>query len=167
MSHHRSRLMLAAAAFVAFGSMSSMPAFAADPTSTHEVDVDATGIAMQGYDPVAYFTDGAPRKGNPQFKIVENGATYYFASADNMKRFQASPAAYLPQYGGFCAMGTAMGKKFDGDPKVWKIVDKKLYLNFNPDVGRRWGEDIPTNIDRANDNWPTIRSKTPAELEAQ
>jgi hypothetical protein len=70
----------------------------------------------------------------------------------------------MPEYGGFCAMGVSMGKKFEGDPNVWKVVDNKLYLNFNPDVGRRWNEDIPTNIDRANENWPEIKAKTPEEL---
>lgn len=64
-------------------------------------------------------------------------------------------------------MGTAMGQKFEGYPNVWRIVDNKLYLNFNPVVGRRWSEDVPTNIVRANDNWLVIKLKTPEELEKQ
>jgi hypothetical protein len=62
-------------------------------------------------------------------------------------------------------MGTAMNHKFEGDPKVWKVVDNKLYLNFNPDVGRRWSQDIPGNIVRADENWPQIKDKTPKEVE--
>lgn len=157
---------MAAAAVLALsgGAFAVTSANAAVPTSTSAIDTDASGLAMQGYDPVAYFTQGAPQKGNPAFKVTEGGATYYFATAANQAKFKAQPAAYLPQYGGFCAMGASMGKKFEGDPNVWKVVDNKLYLNFNPDVGRRWNEDIPTNIDRANENWPEIKAKTPEEL---
>jgi len=133
--------------------------------STASIDTDDHGLAMQGYDPVAYFTDGEPRKGKPDFKIERDGATYYFTDADHLQKFKANPAAYLPQYGGFCAMGTALSKKFEGDPNVWKIVDQKLYLNVSPDVGVRWSKDIPGNIGRANENWPDIKSKTPKELE--
>lgn len=167
MSSRLTRLAALTAVALSISGVASSPAFAIDPTSKAAINTDPEGLAMQGYDPVAYFTDGAPQKGDARFKVAREGATYYFASAANMERFKANPAAYLPQFGGFCAMGTAMGKKFEGDPKVWKIVDNKLFLNFNPDVGRRWGEDIPTNITRANDNWPTIMTKTPEELENQ
>lgn len=160
----RSGLTALAVAILSINAVVATPAYAVVPTSHSEVDTDERGLAMQGYDPVAYFAEGAPRKGNPHFKVTHDGATYHFASADNMKLFKADPGAYLPQYGGFCAMGAAMGHKFDGDPNVWKIVDNKLYLNFNPDVGRRWSTDIPTNIVRANDNWPTIKKQTPEEL---
>lgn len=155
---------LAAVAFAA-SSFTVTPALAVVPDSKAAVDTDDKGLAMQGYDPVAYFTDGEPRKGVPKYTIEHDGARYYFASADHLQKFKAHPEAYLPRFGGFCAMGTAMGHKFEGDPNVWKVVDKKLYLNFNPDVGKRWGQDIPGNISRADDNWPQIKDKTPKELE--
>jgi YHS domain-containing protein len=158
---------LAALAVVALTTSSfiSTPALAIVPDSRSEVDTDEKGLALQGYDAVAYFTDGQPKKGDPRFQTKLKGVTYYFASADHLKKFKASPNAYLPQFGGFCAMGTAMSHKFEGDPNVWKIVDNKLYLNFNPDVGRRWSQDVPGNISRADDNWPQIKDKTPKEIE--
>jgi YHS domain-containing protein len=155
---------LAAAALVA-SSLTSAPALAIVPDSKANVDTDDKGLAMQGYDPVAYFTDGEPKKGNSRFQLKHKGATYYFASAEHLQKFKDSPDYYLPVFGGFCAMGTAMGHKFEGDPNVWKIVDKKLYLNFNPDVGKRWSQDIPTNIAHADANWPQIKDKTPKDLE--
>jgi YHS domain-containing protein len=156
-----------AAAFFSLGALTATGAFAVVPTSASAVDADEHGIAMQGYDPVAYFTEGAPHKGDARFKLTQNGATYYFANSANMKRFKKNPVAYLPQFGGFCAMGTAMSQKFEGDPKVWHIVDNKLYLNFNPDVDRRWGDAVPSNITKANENWPGIKFKTPDELSKQ
>jgi YHS domain-containing protein len=140
------------------------PALAVVPGSTSAVDTDDKGIALQGYDVMSYF-DGAPTKGNPKFHLKHDGAIYYFVSAEHLKKFKASPVTYLPQFGGFCAMGTAHGHKFEGDPNVWRIVDNKLYLNNNPDVGKRWSQDIPGNIAHADDNWPQIKDKTPQELE--
>jgi len=163
MSLRFSALLLAAAA--SFGTIAVAPAFAVVPNSASTVDTDASGLALQGYDPVAYFVDGQPEKGKADLKIDHGGATYYFASAKNMEAFKANPDAYLPQYGGFCAMGASFNHKFEGDPKVWRIVDNKLYVNFNPDVGHRWAQDIPANISRANDNWPQIKDKTPDQLQ--
>jgi YHS domain-containing protein len=155
---------LAVVALTATGFIST-PALAIVPDSKSEVDTDVKGLALQGYDAVAYFTDGQPKKGDPKFQTKLHGVTYYFTSADHLKKFKANPDTYQPQFGGFCAMGTAMGHKFEGDPTVWKIVDNKLFLNFNPDVGRRWSQDIPGNIARADDNWPQIKDKTPKEIE--
>jgi YHS domain-containing protein len=155
---------LAAVALVA-SSLTSTPALAIVPDSASAIDTDDKGLGLQGYDAVSYFTDGEPKKGNPRFQIKHEGATYYFVSAEHLRKFKANPAAYLPQFGGFCAMGTANGHKFEGDPNVWRIVDKKLYLNFNPDVGKRWSQDVPGNISRADNNWPQLKDKAPQELE--
>lgn len=153
----------AALAFSTFGVLAS-PAAAVVESSASAVNTDEQGLALHGYDPVSYFTTGKATPGNPKFSAVHNGARYIFASAANLKAFKARPAAYLPQYGGFCAMGTSFGKKVDGDPMVWKIVDHKLYLNFNRDVGARWQGDIPGNISRAEGEWPKIKDKAPADL---
>ena len=165
MSFRPSSLAALATAALAASSFISMPALAIVPDSKAAVDSDEKGLALQGYDAVAYFTDGQPKKGDPKFQTKLDGVTYYFASAGHLKKFKANPDAYVPQFGGFCAMGTAMNHKFEGDPNVWKIVDNKLYLNFNPDVGRRWSQDIPGNIAHADDNWPQIKDKAPKELE--
>lgn len=131
------------------------------------VDVNATptGLALQGYDPVAYHTVGEPTKGDFQITSTYNEATYRFASEENKAKFDADPAAYAPQYGGYCAFGTAMGFKFDGDPTVWKIVDGELFLNLATGVQQRWEKDIPGFIEKADANWVDIEDKDPAELQ--
>jgi len=133
------------------------------------VDVNATttGLALRGYDPVAYFTSGAPTPGDFQITAEYNGATYRFASEENKALFVASPEAYAPAYGGFCAFGTAMGFKFDGDPQLWRIVDNKLYLNLAPGIQERWEADRANLIVAADENWQTIADKTPEELQKQ
>ncbi|MBO9478716.1 YHS domain-containing protein [Shimia sp. R11_0] len=130
-----------------------------------ELNASSTGLAMQGYDPVAYFTEGAPTKGDYRISSVYNDATYRFASEEHKAAFDADPEAYLPQYGGYCAFGAAMGFKFDGDPEYWKIVDGELFLNLSKDIQQRWEEDVPGLIARADDNWVNIESKSPEELQ--
>lgn len=165
MTIRTSRNLLAAIGLVVAAiAIPSAPAFAVIDDSTAAVNTDQQGIALHGYDPVAYFTAGAPAKGSAQFSTTFDGARYYFADADNLKKFNANPSAYAPQYGGFCAMGVALHKKLDGDPNVWKIVDGKLYLNVNKDVSIAWQRDIPGNLAKANEEWPTIKNATPASL---
>lgn len=124
-------------------------------------NVDRDGIGLKGYDPVAYFTEGAPVKGKPAFAATHDGVTYRFASAEHRQQFQAEPAKYLPQYGGYCAMGVAMGKKLPIDAEAFRVVDGKLYLNVNKSVQRDWLKDVPGNIAKADAAWPALKS-TPA-----
>jgi len=121
-------------------------------------------VILHGYDPVAYFTVGKPTQGSATFTAKHGGATYRFASEANLKAFQAKPEMYVPQFGGFCAMGAALGKKLDVDPAQFKIVDGKLYLNVNADVFKKWAENIASNIASANANWPAIKDKAPSSL---
>ncbi|MBE7635678.1 YHS domain-containing protein [Sneathiella sp. P13V-1] len=144
----------------------SSPSYAVVDNATSAVNTDEQFLAMQGYDPVAYFKSGGPQKGMKKFSVQHTGGNYYFASAENMKAFIANPEKYLPQYGGFCAMGTALGKKLDGDPNVWKIVDGKLYLNVNKDVSVAWNRNLNENIQTADDYWPELKHQTPASLNA-
>lgn len=124
------------------------------------------GLAVHGYDVVAYFTEGKPVEGSGDFTATHDGATYQFSSAANRDKFNADPAAFAPQYGGYCAFGTAMGRKFDGDPTAWKIVENKLYLNLNKKIQERWVADIPGFIKGAENNWPIIESVSDATLES-
>lgn len=140
------------------------PAFALVPESTASVNTDAAGLALRGYDAVAYFTTGKPTLGEARFAATFDGVRYHFASAENLRRFKERPAAYAPQFGGFCAMGVALDKKLDGDPNVWKIVDGKLYLNVNADVSVAWQRDLKGNIATAVEKWPDIKDKSPASL---
>lgn len=130
-----------------------------------ELNASSTGLALQGYDPVAYFTVGEPTKGNWTITATHNDATYRFASEEHKAAFLADPEAYLPQYGGYCAFGAAMGFKFDGDPNYWRVVDGELFLNISQDVQERWVTDIPGFIQRADTNWTDIADKDPASLQ--
>jgi YHS domain-containing protein len=158
-------LRIAATSFafaVATAALSS--AIAVVPASTSAINTNQAGLALHGYDPVAYFTVGRPTAGTARFVAKHEGVTYRFATADNLKRFKADPAAYTPQFGGFCAMGVALDKKLDGDPKIWKIVDGKLYVNVNKDVQTTWLSNVAGNLLKASEQWPKINNKSPASL---
>ncbi len=137
--------------------------YAYDETSTSAINVDEQRVILKGYDTVSYF-QGKPAEGSSRFAVEHDGALYYFANAENMKTFQADPAAYVPQYGGYCAMGAALGKKLDVDPSQYKVVDGKLYLNVNADVFQKWSEDVPGNIVQDDTNWPLIKDLAPNAL---
>jgi YHS domain-containing protein len=130
-----------------------------------ELNASSTGLALQGYDPVAYFTEGEPTPGNWKITSSYNDATYRFASEEHKAAFEANPEAYLPQYGGYCAFGAAMGFKFDGDPHQWKIVDGELFLNISKDIQERWLTDVPGFIKTADAKWTDIADKDPASLQ--
>lgn len=121
-------------------------------------------VAVGGYDAVAYQTEGKPVRGSGDHVAVYNGEAYLFSSEANKKKFEADPARFAPAFGGYCAYGVAVGKKFYGDPEVWKVVDGTLYLNLNPDVQKLWNKDIPGHIRKAEGNWPKIQDKAPWEL---
>ncbi len=116
-------------------------------------------VAVSGYDPVAYFTDNRPVRGTTQFRTTYQGYEYRFASAEHLAAFQANPTRYLPQYGGYCAWAIAQGYTASGNPNNWRIVDGKLYLNYNDEIQQRWERDIPGFIRSANGNWPSVLSQ--------
>lgn len=117
--------------------------------------------AIQGYDAVAYFTESKPVKGLKEFAFTYKDETWYFASADHLQKFKAAPEKYTPQYGGYCAYGMSRGYKAKTDPEAWTIVDGKLYLNYNLDVRKTWNEKQSELIDKANTNWPTVKTAKP------
>lgn len=127
----------------------SMPAFAA------KLNVEG-GLAIQGYDPVAYVTNDAAVAGDASITAEYEGATYRFASAANRDAFVAQPARYAPQYGGFCAYAVSQGYTAPIDPQAFTVVDNKLYLNFSKGVRSRWEKDIPGNIKKGDANWPQL-----------
>ena len=133
---------------------------AAEPEETIQYFTDGAGLAIRGTDPVAYFTEGGPVAGSSEFTYTWNNATWQFASAENRDLFVANPEQYAPQYGGYCAWAVSQGYTAAIDPNAWKIVDGKLYLNFNKGVQRRWERDIPGNITRANANWPGVLTES-------
>lgn len=115
-------------------------------------------VAAGGYDLTSFFA-GTPVRGNAQFAATHNGATYHFANAANRARFQANPAAFTPQYGGYCAWAVSQGYTAPGRPQHWRVVDGKLYFNYDAGVQRKWERDIPGFIRSANENWPTVLRK--------
>lgn len=123
-----------------------------------------SNVGAGGYDVVAYHTDGMAIRGTGWHVAVHEGTTYLFASKQNRKQFVQSPDKYLPEYGGFCAYGAAVGKKFYADPTVWKIVDGKLYLNLDSKIQQKWVSDISGHIQKANANWPKLQNENPAGI---
>jgi YHS domain-containing protein len=130
-----------------------------------EVNANSNDLAIKGYDTVSYFTKGAPTKGSDKFTAAYNGAIYQFSTADNRDLFKSEPSKYAPQYGGFCAFGVTMNKKFDTDPTAWHIRGDKLYLNLNKDVQKKWVTDIPGYIETAQTNWVDIKGLTEEQIE--
>lgn len=123
--------------------------------ATPEVYAES-GIAVDGSDVVAYFTQGSPVQGNEAITHDYMGATWRFSSEANRDLFAADPAAYAPQYGGYCAFAVSQGYTAPTVPEAWSIVDDKLYLNFSTSVRRRWERDIPGHIMAADANWPGV-----------
>jgi YHS domain-containing protein len=126
-----------------------------------------TEIATEGaggYDVVSYFTESKPVRGSGRYTAEYRGVTYLFSSKQNKKTFEEDPRKYLPAYGGYCAYGVAIDKKFWGDPEVWEIVDGTLYLNLDKGIQQEWQKDKPGYITKANSNWNSIKDKSPGEL---
>jgi len=110
--------------------------------------------AISGYDTVAYFTKGEAIKGSKEFVSEWNGATWHFSSAEHQAKFESSPENFAPQYGGYCAYAMSFGQTAKVDPNAWKIVDGKLYLNFNKQIQQDWNKDVAGYISKADKNWP-------------
>ena len=117
---------------------------------------ETDGVALRGYDVVAYFSDGKPQKGQAQYSYEYKGSKFYFASDANRRAFMQSPDKYAPQFGGYCAYGTAQGYKVSTQPDAFAIVKDKLYLNYNRNVQEIWRQDVPGNLQRAEKNWPEV-----------
>lgn len=139
--------------FLALAVLFAGPALAAKPSVYTGF---LSSLAVNGYDPVAYFSEKRPVKGSAKFELKHMGATWRFASKENLEKFRAAPAKYAPRYGGYCAWAVSQGYTAKGDPNYWKIVDGKLYLNYDASVQARWEKDIPGFISKADKNWPGV-----------
>lgn len=122
-------------------------------------NVDGNGVALQGYDPVAFFTDGRPVRGDQQFQTQYHGATYYFASAEHKATFEKEPAKYEPQFGGFCAYGAGRGKTVPIKIEAWQIVNGRLLMQYDLDVKGKFNSDPQGNLSKADKNWPGLVEK--------
>jgi YHS domain-containing protein len=117
------------------------------------------GAAILGYDPVAYFADGKPAKGNAKFKSSYEGATYHFASAEHKALFDANPAKYAPAYGGYCGYAASINRLSPISPDWWQIVDGRLVLQHNKKAFDLFNKDLAGNTTKANANWPSLVMK--------
>ena len=113
-------------------------------------------LAIDGYDVVAYFTDGKAVKGASAFSVERDGATYRFASAEHRELFLQDPEHYLPAYGGFCAWAVAQGDTAGVDPEAWTIFEGRLFLNYSKKIQSKWETDKAANIAKGDENWPKI-----------
>ena len=136
------------------------------PLLTHHLIAQdgACTVAAGGYDVVSFFTSQEAQRGSRLHTSDFKGATYLFSSEANKKAFDASPEAYAPQFGGYCAYGVALGKKFVGDPNFWAIVDGKLFFNLNGDIQATWAKDRNAMIKTAFEKWSSIASVAPSNL---
>ena len=120
------------------------------------VNVDGHGVAIKGYDPVAFFTDHKAVKGDEKLHSNYQGATYDFASVEHKAAFDQDPAKYAPQFGGYCAYGVSQGHKAPIEPDAFQIVDGRLLLQYNAAVRDKFNQDQPGNLKKADGNWPAI-----------
>lgn len=126
-------------------------------------NVNKSGVILDGYDPVAYFTEGKPVKGNPQLSFQADEVTYNFSSQKNKDLFVNSPKKYTPQYQGWCATAVAKGKKYKIDPTSYKITDGRLFLFYKEDgwlggdAKKEWIKDETKSIKNADSNWPAVK----------
>ena len=119
----------------------------------------APGLAIHGYDPVAYFKQNKPVQGEAGYATVYKKATYRFSSKENLQTFKSNPEKYTPAYGGFCAYGVSVNAKFDGDPRFFKIHKGKLYLNLDKKIASAFNKDVDGAVKKAEANWPGLKNK--------
>ena len=136
----------------------ALPVFA--QTGKTLLNLNHSGVAIQGFDPVAFFTDHKPVKGDPRFVVKHDGAIYFFASKEHREMFKADPVKYEPQFGGFCAYGCSRNKLVKIDVDAFQIVDGKLLLQYSKGVRDDFNEDLKGNLARANANWPKLVVKS-------
>jgi hypothetical protein len=125
------------------------------------VRADETRLAISGYDPVAYFTDGKPVAGVSQFEHVWHDARWRFSSAEHRDAFIGNPNHYAPQYDGYCSMGLAIekGHKATVDPQAWVTIDGKLYVMHSLASRERWLQNVAENMKRDEENWPAVKQQ--------
>jgi YHS domain-containing protein len=123
------------------------------------LNLDKSGVAIQGYDPVAFFTDNKPVMGKAEFLAKHNGATYLFASKEHRDAFKADPAKYEPAFGGYCAYGVSRGKLVEIDVDAFQIVDGRLLLQYSKGVRNDFNKDAKGNLAKADGNWPGLVEK--------
>jgi YHS domain-containing protein len=140
-----------AVAFIACGKTAGVEA----------INKTADGLAVRGFDTVAFFAEQSAFQGNPTYGYVWNGAKWLFSTPENLEKFKKSPEAYAPQFGGYCSYAVSHGYTADGDPQAWKIVDGKLFLNYNQKTKETWEKEQDRFIKQGEQNWLEFQKKKP------
>jgi YHS domain-containing protein len=149
--------------FIALLSIAAIAAGCSSAVSTAFDPINKTsdGLALRGYDAVAYFAVDKAVEGSPRHEYVWQGAKWLFSNSENLEKFKADPDSYAPQFGGYCSFAVSNGYTADGDPNAWKIVDGKLYLNYSPEVRTMWEKEQPERIKKGEHNWVEFKTKKP------
>jgi YHS domain-containing protein len=124
------------------------------------VNIDPAGVALEGHDPVSYFTDSQPTKGDPSLASRHRGATYHFTSVEHKARFEADPDRYVPQFGGFCGYAASINKVSPVNVRIYQIIDGRLVLQHTPEAYRLFNQDPAGNLVKADHNWPYLVART-------
>ena len=138
------------------GALIMLAAVSTIATAKDLVNVDRSGVAIQGYDPVAFFTDNRPVKGNAQFQSEYRGAKYYFASSEHKATFDIEPAKYEPQFGGYCAYGVTHSTRAPIKIEAWQIVNGRLLMQYDLDIKNKFNQDQQGMLKKADENWPGV-----------
>jgi YHS domain-containing protein len=151
-----SRIITTAGAVLTLAMLTAHGVRAEPASDVNQID----GIALHGFDPVAYFTQNKAVKGDAQLTAQYKGITYEFASKEDQAAFQADPAKYVPQYGGFCAFAVSKGAKADIDPHAFAINDGKLYVQNSEKALQLYQGDVKGNTEKADHNWPEVAKQS-------
>ena len=145
--------------------VTALIAFVALAPAAEVVNIDKNGLALQGYDPVGYFTDGKPIKGSPEFTATYKNATYQFASPEHRNLFEKSPAKYEPQFGGFCGYAASINKLAPVEVEYFQVLHDRLVLQHNEKAWKLWHQDVEGNLKKADTNWPALSQQPPPATE--
>ena len=126
------------------------------PGQKHLVNKTRDGVALQGYDPVAYFTESKPVKGSPSFQSEYGGARYHFANADHQRMFAAAPDKYVPAFGAYCGYAASINRLSPISPEWFQVIDGRLILQHNRKAWDKWNADLAGNLEKADANWPKL-----------
>ncbi len=151
---HRGKQVMVVGAFLLMG----VAGFAVAGGTPEGVVNTTDGIAIAGYDPVAYFTLGEATEGDPQYSFEWDNAEWHFVSTEHRDMFADDPQRYAPHYGGYCAYAASQSQVQPADPQLWTIHNGRLFLNLNQDFQDQFRADIDTNIQEADRNWPALRA---------
>src|SRR5258708_1164815 len=123
------------------------------------VFTDRKGVALEGYDPISYFTDGKPVRGDTKIEATFNGALYHFVSQEHREVFEKDPIKYAPAYGGYCGYAASVEKVRPANPLLWSVVDGQLIVQHTKGALELWDKDLSGNKAKADKNWPLLVEK--------